>query len=111
MRVALVRFGSKEYEEMIALRVEALLSPIGIPATYIVPADEKEDVFIAAFQGDQIIGCCILTEKDQDLVQLRQMAVHPSVQGQGIGAAIVKFAEDQARTLGYKIIMMHGHLP
>ena len=111
MNIQLVPFGSNEYEEMIALRVEALLSPIGITASYIIPEKEKNDLFIGAFEGNKIIGCCILTKKDKDIVQLRQMAVHPSFQGKGIGAAIVKFAEATAKAHGFNILMMHARNP
>src|SRR5690349_22702253 len=97
MKIQLVNFNSSEYEEMKTLRIEALLAPIGIPASYIIPESEKNDVFIGAFEDDKIIGCCILTKKDEETVQLRQMAVHPTWQGKGIGAQIVKFAEQTAR--------------
>ena len=111
MKVQLIPFGSRQYEEMIALRVEALLSPIGIPATYIVPEDEKDDIFIGAFENEKIIGCCVLTNKENTIVQLRQMAVHPSCQSKGIGAAILNFAEEIARERGFKILMMHARNP
>lgn len=111
MKIQLVQFGSAEYEAMKDLRVEALLSPIGIPATYIVPEKEKDDIFIGAFENENIIGCCVLTSKDNDVAQLRQMAVHPTYQGKKIGAAIVAFAEEVAKEKGFKTLMMHARNP
>ena len=111
MEVQLVQFGSPDYDRMVQLRVAALLNPIGISASYIVPVDEKDDLFIAAQENDLIVGCCILTKKDTSIVQLRQMAVHPDYQGQGIGAAILGFAEQIARDHHYKRMIMHARNP
>ena len=108
MKVQLVSFGSPGYDEIVQLRVEALLKPVGVDASFIVPEEEKDDVFIAATEDQRVIGCCILSKKDDTTVQLRQMVVHPHCQGKGVGAAIVDFAEKIARTQNYKILMMHA---
>ena len=99
---------SKEYEQMIALRLKVLLEPIGVPASYINRDKEKQDILIGAFEDDEIIGCCVLTKKDEDTLQLRQMAVATEVQGTGVGAAILQFAEETAKARGYKVLMMHA---
>lgn len=96
---------------MIAFRVKTLLEPIGVPASYIVPEKEANDVLIGAYDGEELIGCCILTGLDKELVQLRQMAVQKDRQGQHIGAAIISFAEQAARELGYSRLMMHARDP
>ena len=97
MEIRQIAFDSPEYHTMTGLRVEALLSPIGIPASFIVPQKEKDDLFVAAFEEGKMIGCCILSAHEGTTAQLRQMAVHPSKQGTGIGATIVKFAEGLAK--------------
>ena len=104
----IIAFGSLEYEDLVMLRVEALLNPIGIPASYIQAEVEKTDVFIGAFEGEGIRGCCVLTEKEKGVFQLRQMAVHPAYRGKDIGAAILVFAEKVAKEKGFKKIMMHA---
>jgi N-acetylglutamate synthase-like GNAT family acetyltransferase len=108
MELRQIQFGSNGYEKMKRLRIEALLSPIGIPGSYIEPEKEKNDVFLGAFEDHEMIGCCILTRKDDDTVQLRQMAVHPSSQGSGLGTSILKFAETVAKQHGFKTVMMHA---
>ena len=111
MQLQLIEFGSADYEQMKDLRIKALLAPIGIPPEYIVPEKEKDDTFIGAFEHGRIVGCCVLTPKSSELVQLRQMAVHPDRQGQKIGAQIVAFAEAVAGKLGYSLLMMHARNP
>ncbi|MFL5808124.1 MAG: GNAT family N-acetyltransferase [Flavisolibacter sp.] len=104
----MIRSGSSDYEQMIELRIKTLLQPIGVPATYIEPEKEKNDVFIGAFKNHELIGCCVLTKNNETVIQLRQMAVRNDEQGKGIGATIVDFAEATARNLGYTVLMMHA---
>ena len=39
------------------------------------------------------------------------MAVHPSLQGKGTGAAIILFAESVAKDKGFTTLMMHARNP
>ena len=93
---------------MLALRLTVLLQPIGIPLSYINREKEKEDLLIAAFEGEEMIGCCVLTTRDEATVQLRQMAVATHLQGIGVGATIVTYAEDLTREKGFKLLMLHA---
>src|SRR5690242_2502254 len=97
MEIRRIEISSSEYEQLINLRVNALLNPIGIPASYIDREREKDDIFIGAFEDDELIGCCVLTQNSNSVVQLRQMAVCENQQGKRIGAAIIAFAEQTAR--------------
>lgn len=108
METRIIECGSKEYEQMVQLRLTVLLNPIGIPASYISREKEMDDILIGAFNSSEMIGCCILSKINNDVLQLRQMAVARELQGKGIGAAIVSFAENVARKKGYKILMMHA---
>lgn len=111
MEVRIIEFNSSDYEQMVQLRIEALLNPIGIPASYIVPEKEQHDIFIGAFEEEEIIGCCVLTPLENGVMQLRQMAVRGDYQGKGIGAAIIECAEDVARENEFEMLMMHARDP
>ncbi len=63
---------------------------------------------IAAYKEEQMIGCCILTRLDDATLQLRQMAVDTIVQGKGVGAAIINYAEGLAKENGFQTLMMHA---
>lgn len=108
MTVRLIQHNSKEYEQMILLRQQVLLQPIGVPASYIQRDKEKEDILICAFEGETITGCCVLTPKNSNTVQLRQMAVVEHMQGKGVGAAIVAFAENEARNKLFQNLILHA---
>jgi N-acetylglutamate synthase-like GNAT family acetyltransferase len=85
-----------------------LRKPLGL--TY-NPSDlekEKDDILIGAFEDDRILGCCILTRLDEKTCKLRQMAVHPSMQRNGMGASIMNFAENVARDSGYSKMVLNA---
>ena len=111
MIIKTIAYGSHEYEQMIQFRIKALLEPIGVPAHYIVPGKERNDFFVAAFEEEKMIGCCVLTPQENGIVQLRQMAVSKEMQGKKIGAAIIEFAEKIARDSGFTVLMMHARNP
>ncbi len=93
---------------MVKLRDEILRRPLGLSFSQDDLDKEKEDILIAAFDDDEILGCCLLTQTAADTVKLRQMAVKNNLQGKGIGQAIMNFAETLARDKGYKKLTMHA---
>lgn len=111
MMIKQMEHGSNDYEAMIQLRLKVLLEPLGVPLSYVNREKEKEDFLIGAFENEALVGCCILTPKDETIIQLRQMAVQTAQQGKGIGASIIDFAESLAKSEGYKILMMHARNP
>ena len=100
--------GSKEYEQMIKLRFEILRKPLHLDFSKEELEKEKHDILIGAFEDDKMLGCCLLTKVDKHCVRLRQMAVQNNLQGKGIGASLMNFAENVARDHGYKKIIMHA---
>jgi len=108
MALKQIDHGSKAYQQMVQLRLEILRKPLGLSFTNDELDKEKNDILIAAFDEDQMLGCCILTKIDDRRIRLRQMAVQKKLQGKGIGESIISFAENIARDKGYKILMMHA---
>src|SRR5690349_8031373 len=111
MEMKIISHDSAEYDAMIDLRVSQLLQPIGVPASYIERAKEKNDILIGAFENGEIIGCCVLTPRDHLIIQLRQMTVKKEYRGKDIGRAIVEFAEEVAREHNFSTLMMHARNP
>jgi len=108
MALKQIDHGSKEYKQMIALRMEILRKPLGLSFSDDELAKEKEDILIGAFDEEKILACCLLTKIDNTTIKLRQMAVQNNLQGKGIGASMMSFAETVARDKGYKKLMMHA---
>ncbi|HMX37102.1 MAG TPA: GNAT family N-acetyltransferase [Ferruginibacter sp.] len=93
---------------MVKLRMDILRQPLGLSFTDEELAREKEDILIGAFDDDDLLACCLLTRADNNSVRLRQMAVQNNLQGKGIGASMMNFAETVARDKGFKKMVMHA---
>jgi predicted GNAT family N-acyltransferase len=100
--------GSKEYAQVIALRYSILREPLGLNFSKEELEKEKDNIHIAAFEDDDLLGCCMLTVINPQTLQLRQMAVKNNLQRKGIGASIMTFAETLSRDKGYRTIIMHA---
>lgn len=108
MALKIIDYGTKEYEQMLKLRDDILRKPLGLDFSTDELEKEKQNMHIAAYEDEQMLGCCMLVQEDPETVRLRQMAVVNDVQGKGIGRALMQFAENLARDRGFKRITMHA---
>ena len=108
MALKQIDFGSTEYELMVELRLNILRKPLGLFFTKEELAKESEDILIAAFDEEKMLGCCILTKVDDQQMKLRQMAVQKNLQRKGIGESIINFAENITKAKGIKCLNMHA---
>jgi predicted GNAT family N-acyltransferase len=108
MALKQIDFGTAEYRQMLNLRYEILRKPLGLQFTPEELEQEKNDILIAAFEEEKMLGCCFLTAIDGQQVKLRQLAVQNNLQGKGIGASLMNFAENIARDRGFRSIQLNA---
>lgn len=108
MALRMIDHGTKEYQQMVQLRMDILRKPLGLGFDKEELDREKEDILMGAFEDDRILGCCLMSRVDAATIRLRQMAVPNNMQGKGVGRALMIFAENVARDLGYKRLCMHA---
>ena len=108
MALKIIDHGTREYQQMVNLRNTMLRKPLGLQFEKEELEREKEDILMGAFEDEKILGCCLMTKVDSKTLRLRQMAVPNSLQGKGIGRALMIFAENIARDQGYKTMIMHA---
>jgi len=108
MALKFIDYGSPEYREMVALRMEILRKPLGLSFNEEDLAKEKDDILLGAFEDDKLVACCILTKISPNTCKLRQMAVHQKMQRNGVGAALMNFAENVARDAGFTSMIMNA---
>ena len=108
MALKIIDHGSPEYQQMVQLRDDILRKPLGLHFTEEELETEKDNLLMAAYEDDHLLGCCMLVEEDPQTVRLRQMAVINDLQGKGVGSALMNFAENLARDRGYRRITMHA---
>lgn len=108
MPIKIIDHGSHQYQQMVDLRMDILRKPLGLNFTQDDLENEKDDILIGAFEDDDLVACCILSKVSTEICKLRQMAVHQKMQRNGVGHAVMQFAEHVARDAGFKIMTMHA---
>jgi len=106
MALKILDYGTPEYRQMVKMRDEILRKPLGLSFTNAELEAEKNNILVGAYEDDQMLGCCMIVEKNPSTAQLRQIAVLNTLQGKGVGRALILFAENLARDHGYKKMCM-----
>jgi len=91
--ITVIKYGSLQYEQMVALRDKVLRKPLGLSFTTEELAKDSNDILLGCFEGIEMIACLIITQLPNQTYKLRQMAVDESRQNNGIGREIIQFAE------------------
>ncbi len=109
LQIHRIEFGTPEYDEAVRLRYEVLRRPLGLEFTPEQLAEEYDQIHLAAYTpGGALVAYLNLTPSDATTVKMRQVAVAPERQGQGIGAILVAESEKLAQSLGYHLMSLHA---
>jgi GNAT superfamily N-acetyltransferase len=114
LRILEIAHRSRAYEQAVRLREAVLRRPLGLVFTAQELDDEAGSHHIVALEDDDdgaCVGCLVLRPIDVDVVRMRQVAVRPDRQRQGIGRALIDFAEQSARACGHREIVAHVREP
>jgi|ERR1043166_1144264 MOSC domain-containing protein YiiM/predicted GNAT family N-acyltransferase len=103
-----VEFGSPEHAATIELRTKVLRAPLGLEFPPGELEGEKHYHHLACYRGSKLAGCLVLQPLVDGDIQMKQVAVAPDLQRQGIGRAMVEFSEKLAGKLGYRRMTMHA---
>lgn len=109
VRIERIEVGSKEHREALELREQVLRRPLGIPGISREElAAEPKAVHFACFEGERVVGTLLLVDEAEGVLRMRQVAVWPEQQARGIGALLVKTAEEYGRARGAKKLVAHA---
>ncbi|MGB8170432.1 MAG: GNAT family N-acetyltransferase [Chthoniobacteraceae bacterium] len=103
-----IGLGSPEYRASIRLREAVLRAPLGLTLSAEELAVEPACEHFAALLENEVVATLLLVPLDADTVKMRQVAVNPSRQRSGIGAGLVRFAEEAARERGFRRMVAHA---
>jgi amino-acid N-acetyltransferase len=67
--------------------------------------------FVVADVDGHVAGCCALHVTWEDLAEVKSLAVDESLQGQGLGAKLVKVCLDEARQMGLPSVFALTYVP
>lgn len=109
MTIFPIEFGTPEYDEAVRLRYQILREPLCLDYTPEQLAVEWNQHHIAAYGASGgLLGYMNLTPVDGTEVKMRQVAVAQTVQNQGVGRALVAYAEVFARRQGFEKMTLHA---
>lgn len=103
-----VAFGSPEHASTIELRREVLRRPLGLDFSAEQLAGEEDQIHLALLHGDEALACLILVAHRDGEAKMRQVAVRPDLQGQGIGRQLVEASEAFAIRRGLTRMVLHA---
>ena len=106
MELKRIKPDTPEYERVVALRLRVLREPLGLDFTPEQLASEAEDIHLAGFEGETAVACLLLTPASAEQFKMRQVAVTPERQGEGLGSRLVEYAETIARAAGCRQIIL-----
>ena len=70
-----------------------------------------DSLHLVAHQGDTVLGCVLFNPEDAHGGRLFQMAVASHLQGQGLGARLVRSLEEELRSRGFTHVHLHARGP
>ena len=106
--LARVEHGSAAYDASVVLRNDVLRKPLGLQLTDEELEKERSDYHVVCEEDGVLVGCLVLVPVSREEIKMRQVAVSPRAQGQGIGRALTEFAEDFARRRGFSKMTLHA---
>lgn len=103
-----IEHNSAEYRQVVDLRDRVLRQPLGLAFTEAELAAEANQIHMAAYSEGQLVACLSYVIIDDNTLKMRQVAVEPEMQRQGIGQQLVSNAEIYAVDNGYCRIELHA---
>lgn len=103
-----IEFGSEIYGKSLELRDRILRRPLGMRIENDNLDNEKQDFHIGILSNSSVVGILVLTKLSDSEIKMRQVAVDELIQGTGLGAGMVRFAEDFAKNRNYKKMVLNA---
>lgn len=100
------------FDEAIELRNQVLREPLGIKFHCTAIEQEYLEYHLASYclETNTLVATLSLRTINSEIIKMRQVAVLPSRQNQGIGKRLVSYSEHFARNKGYKIMELHARI-
>ncbi|MCP3098295.1 GNAT family N-acetyltransferase [Myxococcus sp. K15C18031901] len=103
--------GHPLYAGELELRFRVLREPLGYTREQVAFPFEAQSLHLVAHEADTVLGCVLFNPEDAHGGRLFQMAVATHLQGQGLGARLVRALEDELRRRGFSQVHLHARAP
>lgn len=101
------QFATPVYAQAIELRQAVLRAPLGMSIANDPLEEEHDQLHFGAFIGDDLVGTATLQAVDGKL-KMRQVAVAKAGQHKGVGRALVKACEVEAKRQNTEKLYCHA---
>ncbi|MBU8895832.1 GNAT family N-acetyltransferase [Corallococcus sp. M34] len=96
------------YARELDLRFRVLREPLGHTREQVLFPFEAQSLHLIAHDAGEVVGCVLFHPEDAHGGRLFQMAVAPQLQGQGLGAQLVRTLETGLRERGFTHVHLHA---
>lgn len=96
------------YSGELELRFRVLREPLGQSRAQVLFPFEKESLHLVAVRENEVVGCLVFHPESDVEGRLLQMAVQPSLQGQGVGRSLMQHMEQVLHERGYRNLHLHA---
>ena len=104
-----VQFATPQYDEMVRLRDKILRKPLGLEFKPDDFATEYLDTHLCCYDEQQgLVGCLVLSPKEDGQIKMRQVAVDDTCQSKGIGTFMVKASEVLSKDKGFTEMVLNA---
>ena len=104
-------YGSPSYKTTLALRQRVLREPLGLNLWHEnLSVEVNQRHFSLWLPPDQLLACVVIVPLATDCVKLRQMAVNPDYQRQGLGQQLISAVEAILVAEGIALIELHARV-
>lgn len=102
-------YGSDDYKKTLELRHRVLRQPLGLNLWNENLSVEINQRHFSIWQKpDELLACVVIVPMENACVKLRQMAVNPDYQRQGLGRRLIAAVETILINDGVKLIELHA---
>jgi predicted GNAT family N-acyltransferase len=108
IQVREVTHGTPEYDQTVELRRRVLRTPLGLDFDAEELPAEASEFHLAAFEQGSVVACLVLVPYEHGEIKMRQVAVEPRLQNQGVGRQLVSASEELGRARGFTVMTLHA---
>ena len=111
MYCSIIEFGTPQYGELVSLRDLVLRKPLGLEFSIDDLSSEYDSIHLGCYSDQrELLACLVLKPISDKEVKMRQVAVFPNMQKQGIGTFLVESSELISKSKGYSKLVLNARL-
>jgi ribosomal protein S18 acetylase RimI-like enzyme len=108
MEFSEIIYGTQKYDQAVKLRQEILRAPLDLDLHSEDLSSETKQLHFGIFSNDLIQACLVIVPVEDSLAKLRQMAVEPEQQRNGLGRKLILEVEEHLKSIGFKEIELNA---